>query len=372
VSYTLQWVEFGQDKYLSLGPHATLAFAREAARRKEAELNSPDRLVGLEPLAWNDFVTKYFDTCYPGHDLPAVQRKERERSWGKSWSTCRRERNALDAFTRIAKPASCHQITAEDRESFIQKRLAEAGSALTVDAELRALRYLCNIMEEWHHRPEGSNPFAGRGKATVGGRRKRQKEQATKERHYAFEEVRALLARATEEAVTWETKRLRALVFFVAYTGSRSDEALYLEWSDIDFDRGVAWLAHKRENQLKTERSAAPFGLPDKLLEVLRDWEKEKTCSWVFPNSRQKPWTGGAPGYRPFDQVQALGERCGIEGANLKRFRHSLVTHGKQRFGMSAEQVRAQVRHTTLETQKHYEQDDLANLRDAVKGVDFS
>jgi hypothetical protein len=48
-----------------------------------------------------------------------------------------------------------------------------------------------------------------------------------------------------------------------------------------------------------------------------------------------------------------------------------MSTHGKQRFGMTTEQVRAQLRHTTEETQKHYTHDDLANLRDAVKGVDF-
>ncbi len=36
--------------------------------------------------------------------------------------------------------------------------------------------------------------------------------------------------------------------------------------------------------------------------------------------------------------------------------------------GLPGEQVRAQLRHTTLETQKHYEKDDLANLRDAMKG----
>ena len=62
----------------------------------------------------------------------------------------------------------------------------------------------------------------------------------------------------------------------------------------------------------------------------------------------------GAPGYRPFDQLQELGRRAGVEGANWKRFRHSLSTHGKQRFGMTKEQVQAQLRHTTAETQERY------------------
>ena len=37
---------------------------------------------------------------------------------------------------------------------------------------------------------------------------------------------------------------------------------------------------------------------------------------------------------------------------------------------MTAEQVRAQLRHTTTQTQGHYTHSDLANLRDAVKGMD--
>jgi len=69
--------------------------------------------------------------------------------------------------------------------------------------------------------------------------------------------------------------------------------------------------------------------------------------------------------------MQALGERAGVKGANFKRFRHALATHGKQRFGMSKEQVQAQLRHTTTETQEQYTHDDLANLRAAVKKVDF-
>jgi integrase len=166
-------------------------------------------------------------------------------------------------------------------------------------------------------------------------------------------------------------KRRRTLVYFMAYTGCRSSEAVQLELKDTNFARGVAWLYFKVENDLKTEGSQAPFGLPDRLIEVLKDWKKDETCSWVFPNNKLKPWKTGSVSYRPFDQMQALGERAGVKGANFKRFRSALATHCKQRFGMTAEQVRAQLRHTTTETQKHYEKDDLANLRGAMKGVDF-
>jgi hypothetical protein len=60
-----------------------------------------------------------------------------------------------------------------------------------------------------------------------------------------------------------------------------------------------------------------------------------------------------------------------VNEANFKKFRHSMATLGKGRFGMTEEQVKAQLRHTTTETQKHYSHDDLASLRDAVKGIDF-
>jgi hypothetical protein len=38
---------------------------------------------------------------------------------------------------------------------------------------------------------------------------------------------------------------------------------------------------------------------------------------------------------------------------------------------MTEEQVKAQLRHTTTETQKHYSHNDLQSLREAVRGIDF-
>jgi integrase len=383
VSYTLQWVVYGKKEVMSLGPGATLAYAKRMAKDKERELNAETPAEVLDPITWAAFRKKYLDTFYPGHDRPTKERQEEQKKWGKSLASLRSERLALDNFGRIAKPTWCHQITTADRETFVTARLAEVDSPASVDTDLRVLRAVFNVMEDWKHRADNSNPFAGRGKATVGARRKRAKERAAagpvaeKSKHYTFEEVKMLLALASKDAAEadqegrWAKRRLRALVYFVAYTGCRINEAIHLEWKDIDFDNGVAWLYFKVENDLKTEGSQAPFGLPPRLVAVLRDWEADRTCTWVFPNSQHKPWKTGAPRYRPFDQLRELGKRAGVEGANWKRFRHALSTHGKQRFGMSTEQVRAQLRHTTEETQKHYTHDDLANLRQAVENIDF-
>ena len=368
-SYTLQWMIYGKKEVMSLGPGATLAYAKRMAVEKEKEINSESPSETLEPITWSDFKKKYLDTFYPGHDKPTEGRRALQAKWNKSLASLRSERLAMENFTRLAKPGWCHEMTSATREAYVRDRLAEVPSPASVDADLRVLRALFNIMEEWKHRTEGSNPFSGRGKATVGARRKRAKERlqevGAKKRHYTFQEVKAILAQATKEAAEadektrWAKKQLRALVSFIAYTGCRINEAVHLEWQDINFDNGVAWLFFKVENDLKTEGSQAPFGLPTRLIAVLRDWEKDKTCSWLFPNSQHKPWKTGAPGYRPFDQLKELGKQAGVEGANWKRFRHAISTHGKQRFRMTAEQVRAQLRHTSEETQEHSTHDDL-------------
>jgi hypothetical protein len=101
VSYTLEWVEYGQRRFISLGRHANAAYARSERARKEAELNSPESRETLEPILWTDLRKKYLGTTYPGHDLPPKERQEASRNWGKSFNTLRAERLAIDNFERI-------------------------------------------------------------------------------------------------------------------------------------------------------------------------------------------------------------------------------------------------------------------------------
>jgi integrase len=164
---------------------------------------------------------------------------------------------------------------------------------------------------------------------------------------------------------------LRALVYFEAYTGFRIEEALYLEWSDIDWETGTANINFKIDHDLKTQASDNPIGLPDVLIGVLRRWEGRKTCEWIFPNSRQRPWTGGPTGMKPLDQLKALARRAGVPHANWKMFRHTLTTHAKHWFGLSAEQVKAQLRHTTTRTQEIYTHGDRENFHGCVKDISF-
>jgi integrase len=373
VSYTLEWVEFGKRRFMSLGRAATAAYASRMAKLKEDELNSLDGQQGIEPSTWDDFKRKYLDTFYPGHDLPPRQRKLAAKGWGKSEATWAEERRVLETFAEIIHPGWCHDVNSEDRERYIQGRLPQIKAAISVEKDLRTLRLLFNVLEEWKHRPKGTNPFAGRGNATIGKKRRREKElqRQKKPEFYTKSQVIALLDQADREAVDWETRRLRALIYFEAFTGVRIEEAIFLAWDEVDFAQGIAWVNYKIEHGLKTEGSEAPVGLPDALLIVLRDWKSERKCNLVFPNSRLKPWTGGSKQTKHLNQLKSLASRAEIEHATWLMFRHSLTTHGKQWFGLSAEQMRLQLRHTTQDTQKHYEHADLENLRASIKSMDF-
>jgi len=154
-SYTLYWKEHGERRFLSLGQYSTRAFAERMAREKEAELNSAKVEAVLKPATWDAVIKDYLDQTYPGHDLPTAERKKQEPEWRKSLGTMKRERLAFGHFERIAKPYWCHDISGRDRDVFVSERLKEVQSPATLEAELRALHTLAELMEEWGHRPKG-------------------------------------------------------------------------------------------------------------------------------------------------------------------------------------------------------------------------
>jgi integrase len=376
-SLTLTWVEFGQRFFMSLGTGAPKGYAEAMAKAKEAELNSPTQVEQVQPLTWTDFTQEYLDRIYPGHDKRGKERVEASRVWEKSSASRRAETRVLRDFARIVKPTWCHEVTTKDRQTYIDQRIKEVPSPQSVNADLRMLRHLFNVLEDWKHVPKGSNPFAGRGQATIGSRRSREKERQREKKpaHYTRTQLSSILNQADKELSDtpedWTRARIRALTYSVAYTGVRIEEALFLEWSDIEWDVGVANISFKIEHGLKTDGSENPIGLSDDLISVLQAWQRLQTCNWVFPNKWKRPWTGGSRGDKPLDHLKKLAKRAGIEHANWKMFRHTLTTHGKQWFGLTEEQVRAQLRHTTTETQRHYTHGDKENLHELASRLDF-
>jgi integrase len=193
--------------------------------------------------------------------------------------------------------------------------------------------------------------------------------------HYSIAEVEGILALAEQEATEggWHAQRRLALVSIYAFAALRKKEALYLQWEDVDFEQSALAIHPIKavRHKLKTPRSAALVPMAPRLAEVLRRWKPCSGSTWCIPNvSRTGPWREGCPGYKPLCEVKALGARAGVDGVTILGFRHSFATHAR-RWGISAEMVKAILRHTTLKTQDWYLHADLDDLADAVSKVSY-
>jgi integrase len=197
--------------------------------------------------------------------------------------------------------------------------------------------------------------------------------QAHKRLHRSAEQIGRFLDLLDREAARggWKEGRLQALGYLYAFTGLRKMEALTLELEDIDLEARTLSIRPKANWRPKTLHSAATLPLALPLHEVLRLWLPRTGCQWVFPGVRLSgPWTQGAPGTKPLDQIRAAGERAGIEGLTILGFRKTIGTLGKT-FGLGPLEVQKLLRHTSTKTQDLYDEADPETLRPAVNRFHF-
>lgn len=271
-------------------------------------------------------------------------------------------RRALDLLGRVEGVTSTADLTTETLARYVASRAD--GNTNTTISQLRALKAACNlaVAEGWLDRnPCASRMFRLRPSPPI------------RRTHFAVEEIGRLLEHLEASHLDWKGGRLHALVATVAYTGLRKREALYLQVPDVDLGRGLLVVVARAGNRLKTQASARVVPIPPELETVLRGWLPRCHTIWVFPNLRGTgPWTGGPPGYKPLDQLQAAGRRVGIEGLTLHALRHTLATHLAGRWGLSVEQIRQILGHSDSRTTlDHYIHRDPGHLRDAVRDVSF-
>ena len=191
-------------------------------------------------------------------------------------------------------------------------------------------------------------------------------------RFLTLDQLRRLVAHLNDQADTWKGGRLRALAALVAYTGMRRGEALFLQWSDIDLERGFVMVPRRRlSHRAKTRASAAPVPIPPELSPILRDWRRRAGSRWCFPGvTLRGPWTGGSCKLRALGELQAAADAAGIGHVTFRLFRHSFATHAP-RWGLDPIRLKQVLRHTNLRTQNRYIHPDEDGLRDAVKRVSF-
>src|SRR5208337_4765407 len=194
-------------------------------------------------------------------------------------------------------------------------------------------------------------------------------------RHRSIAEVTRVLDQADSEAASgaWDRRRLRALVYVYTYLGLRAAEALHLWVSDVELFRSAIHLqAHPEDGwKPKTLKSAAVLPLATPLVTVLADWLPDTSCRWAFPGlKRRGPWLHGGPGIRPLDQVRELGARAGVPGLTIASFRKTLGTYAKS-WGFSQLELKGLLRHSNVETQRWYDEDEVEALRPATAKIQF-
>jgi integrase len=192
-------------------------------------------------------------------------------------------------------------------------------------------------------------------------------------RYQSTEAIQRLLEMLDAEAALggWKAGRLQALVYLFAFTGMRKAEALSLRPWDVDVERGEVSIQPRASFRPKTRKSAAKLPLAEPARAVLRLWLPRCGGEWVFPGVRLKAaWRGGPPGYKPLDEVKAAGERAGIPGLTIAGFRMTIGTMAKT-WGLGQLELKALLRHSNVETQRWYDEEQVESLRPAVAKIQF-
>jgi integrase len=192
-------------------------------------------------------------------------------------------------------------------------------------------------------------------------------------RHQSAEQIVRFLDLLDTEAGkgSWKAGRLQALGYLLAYTGVRKEEALSLRPWDMDLEKRIVSIEPRATFRPKTKKSAARLPVADPLANVMALWVPRCGGEWLFPGVRlTAPWRGGPLGYKPLDEIRAAGERAGITGLTIASFRKTIGTLAKT-WGLGQLELKALLRHSNVETQRWYDEEQVESLRPAVAKIQF-
>jgi integrase len=285
----------------------------------------------------------------------------------------------------LGDDATTDGLTPQMVALFIESR-PEAESPRTTHALLAYLRVSCTYAKSQGY--IRTSPFDFRKVWLRKGR-------PEPHQHHTRDEIRRVLELLESEALggegwaRWRARRLHAMAALFAFTGLRRNEGLYLHAADVDLEGRMIHLVERRERRLKTEASAQPVPIPPPLAPILADWLSHRLdgesspgessqydggpagCPYLFPGvARKGPWTGGPRGHQPVHQLQAAGERAGVQRLTFLSLRHTFATLSPG-WGLSELQIQRVLRHTSLSTQEYYRHADLDGMRDSVARIDF-
>jgi integrase/recombinase XerD len=146
--------------------------------------------------------------------------------------------------------------------------------------------------------------------------------------------------------------KYRALLHFLADTGTRIGEARWLTWDDVDFENKVIHIRPKEGWQPKTGDQRIVH-LSAELGQILA--KLPRNSQWVFtaPRSERYPASGRqVSDRRALAHLKTVLKKLGLSG-HLHTFRHSFVSH-MLTSGVAESIVRDWVGHIDTEIMKIY------------------
>ena len=275
--------------------------------------------------------------------------KERFLSWIQSNRSVRYKERTQQALEKIIGGLGVrfvNAITPQRIEVYKRRRLKEVSPS-TVNIELRILKAMLNraVSQGWISKsvvPRIDFIKAGR-KVTA--------------EFLARDEVNRLL----DASPSW----LRFMIQVMVSTGLRAQEAVYLEWQDIDLERAQLHVRNKPGIGFSPKNARERIvPIPDELLVLFE--ARKKGAGWVFPTERETP--------RKNNLRRALataGRRAGLqERVHPHLLRHTYGSHLAMA-GVDLPTIREFMGHSSIQTTMIYAHLQPAHLRSAVNKLRF-
>lgn len=259
-------------------PVRTLQGAKEALEVKRHERREDSLpILGHKPV-FSDYSHRYFEKA-------TVQRKRA--------GTIENEQQAVSRWRSHIGHLRVDKITAPIIASFLDKRLKggafggrklEAVSERTANLDLMALR---NVLKS------AVDDGYLRGLPRI---KMLEEPPSPKRQLITPAEFERLIAAARNDCQK-NGKQLADYLHFLAFSGSREQEALRIKWSDVDFERERLTIG---ADQLTKNWESRTVEFNPKLGSLLREIYRRRPpdCSWLFPSPRRGPRDEHAMSFR--------------------------------------------------------------------------
>lgn len=142
-------------------------------------------------------------------------------------------------------------------------------------------------------------------------------------------------------------------------TGMRQQEQFRLEWSNVDFERGMVALPHTKAGEIQY------VPLNDEATAILRSLDSWQRSKWVFPGKNPAQPLDASNFMRLYRESVIA---AGIEWATWHDLRHTFASRLAMR-GVPMTTIAALLRHSTTALVKRYAHLSPSYLREAIEEV---